>query len=167
MGCEPVLSLAATPDEAVSIKCTVVDKLCLWLLGAVDVCELYYWPARVFSRASCRCSSFDLSLGSSDMIDLRLWDALSRWCWSWRVVTHPMCLPILLDWALQIMYVYDKLLFIISSSGMVAMLGTKGAGPSKLWYKLRCLMALLWVSGHISAIDHSPTFRCLNIINNY
>ena len=26
MGCEPVLNLAATPDEAVSIICTVVDK---------------------------------------------------------------------------------------------------------------------------------------------
>jgi hypothetical protein len=26
MGCEPVLNLAATPNEAVSIICTVVDK---------------------------------------------------------------------------------------------------------------------------------------------
>jgi hypothetical protein len=43
-----------------------------------------------------------------------------------------MCMPILLDWALQLMYVYDQLLVIISSSGMVAMLGM-GAGPSKLW----------------------------------
>ena len=33
MGCEPVLNLAATPEEAVSIICTVVDKtiiLTLW-----------------------------------------------------------------------------------------------------------------------------------------
>ncbi len=33
MGCEPVLKLAATPDEAVSIMCTVVNKtilLTLW-----------------------------------------------------------------------------------------------------------------------------------------
>jgi hypothetical protein len=33
MGCEPVLNLAATPDEAVSILCTIVDKtilLTLW-----------------------------------------------------------------------------------------------------------------------------------------
>jgi hypothetical protein len=37
-----------------------------------------------------------------------------------------------LDWALQLMYVYDQLLIVISSSGMVAMLGM-GAGPSKLW----------------------------------
>jgi hypothetical protein len=26
MGCEPILNLVATPDEAVSIICTVVDK---------------------------------------------------------------------------------------------------------------------------------------------
>ncbi len=26
MGCEPILNLAATPDEAMSIICTVVDK---------------------------------------------------------------------------------------------------------------------------------------------
>jgi hypothetical protein len=33
MVCEPVLNLAATPDEAVSIICTVIDKtilLTLW-----------------------------------------------------------------------------------------------------------------------------------------
>jgi hypothetical protein len=33
MGCEPVLNLSATPDEAVSITCTIVDKtilLTLW-----------------------------------------------------------------------------------------------------------------------------------------
>ncbi len=26
MGCEPILNLAATPDEAVSIICTVIDQ---------------------------------------------------------------------------------------------------------------------------------------------
>ncbi len=26
MGCEPILNLAVTPDEAVSIICTIVDK---------------------------------------------------------------------------------------------------------------------------------------------
>jgi hypothetical protein len=51
---------------------------------------------------------------------------------SWRVFTHPMCMLFFLDWALQLMYVYDQLLIVISSSGMVAMLGTMGAGPSKL-----------------------------------
>ncbi len=78
MGCEPVLNLAATPEEAVSIICTVVDKT-----GLLTLCgKLMYlsyttdWP--VFSRASCRCSSYILSLGSFDMVDLRLWDALSK-----------------------------------------------------------------------------------------
>jgi hypothetical protein len=42
MGCEPVLNLAATPDEAVSIICTVVDKTIPSTLGEVDLCELYY-----------------------------------------------------------------------------------------------------------------------------
>jgi hypothetical protein len=78
MGCEPVLNLAATPGEAMSIACTVVDKTIL-----LTLCEkLMYvsytadWP--VFSRASHRCSSYNLSLGSFDMVDLRLWHALSK-----------------------------------------------------------------------------------------
>jgi hypothetical protein len=37
-----------------------------------------------------------------------------------------------LDWAHQLMYVHDQLLIIISSSGMLAMLGM-GAGTSELW----------------------------------
>ncbi len=36
------------------------------------------------------------------------------------------------DWALQLMYVHDQLLIVVSSSGVVAMLGM-GAGPSKIW----------------------------------
>ena len=36
------------------------------------------------------------------------------------------------DWAHQLMYVYDQLLIIISSSGMFAIAGI-GSGPSKLW----------------------------------
>ncbi len=55
-------------------------------------------------RASRRCSSFDLSLGSFVMVDLCLWDAFSRWRCSWRVHSHPMWKSILLDWALQLMY---------------------------------------------------------------
>ncbi len=46
-----------------------------------------------FSRVSCRCSSYNLSLGSFDMVDLRLWDVLSRWHSSWRVFTLLMCMP--------------------------------------------------------------------------
>jgi hypothetical protein len=33
--------------------------------------------------------------------------------------TPPMCIPILLDWAHQLMYVHDQLLIDISSSGML------------------------------------------------
>jgi hypothetical protein len=39
---------------------------------------------------------------------------------------------IFFDWALQLMYVHNQLMIVISSSSMVATLGM-GAGPSKLW----------------------------------
>jgi hypothetical protein len=42
MGCEPVLNLAATPDEAVSIISTFVDKTIPSTFREIDVCELYY-----------------------------------------------------------------------------------------------------------------------------
>ncbi len=38
----------------------------------------------------------------------------------------------LYNWIIQLMYVCDHLLIVISSSGMSAMLGM-GTGPSKLW----------------------------------
>jgi len=41
MDCEPVLNLAATPDEVVSIICTFVEKTIPSTFGEVDVCELY------------------------------------------------------------------------------------------------------------------------------
>jgi hypothetical protein len=43
-----------------------------------------------------------------------------------------MRMPILLDWALQVMYVSGPFVIVISSSGMVATLGM-GAESSKLW----------------------------------
>jgi hypothetical protein len=42
MGCEPVLNLAATHDEAVRIICTFFDKTILSTLGKVDIWELHY-----------------------------------------------------------------------------------------------------------------------------
>ncbi len=78
MGCEPVLNLAATPDKAVSIICTLVDKTILLTFWGKLMYVSYTTDQPVFSRASCRCSSYNLSLGSFDMVDLRLWDALSR-----------------------------------------------------------------------------------------
>ncbi len=78
MGCEPVLNLGATPDEAVSIKCTIVNKNILLTLWGKLMYVSYTtdWP--VFSKISRRCPSYTMSLGSFDMVDLRLWDALSR-----------------------------------------------------------------------------------------
>ncbi len=88
----------------------------------VDVWELYYWPAMVFSRSSRRCTSFDLSLGSFDMIDLCLWDAQSRWRHFLESFHYSNVHDNCLDWALQLMYVCDQLLIVTSSSGMVASL---------------------------------------------
>jgi hypothetical protein len=94
MGCEPVLNLAAIPDEAVSIICTIINKIILLTLWGKLVYVSYTTDQPVFSRASCRCSSYNLSLGSFDMVALCLWDALSRWRSSWIVFTCPMCKPI-------------------------------------------------------------------------
>jgi hypothetical protein len=40
--CEPVLKLAATLEEAVSIICTFVKKTIPSNFGEVDVCKQYY-----------------------------------------------------------------------------------------------------------------------------
>jgi hypothetical protein len=40
MGCEPVLILTGTPDEAVSIICTIVDKTVPSTFEEFDVSEL-------------------------------------------------------------------------------------------------------------------------------
>ncbi len=69
MGCEPVLNLAATLDEAMSIICTLVDKTILLTLCGKLMCVNYTTDRPVFSRASHRCSSYNLSLGSFYMVD--------------------------------------------------------------------------------------------------
>jgi hypothetical protein len=63
MGCEPVLNLAASPDEAVSVICTVVDKTILLTLWGKLMYVSYTTDRPVFSRASHRFSSYNLSLG--------------------------------------------------------------------------------------------------------
>jgi hypothetical protein len=78
MGCEPVFNLAATPYVAVSIICTIVDKTILQTLWGKLMYVSYTTDRPVFRRASRRCSSYNLSLSSFDMVDLRSWDALSR-----------------------------------------------------------------------------------------
>ncbi len=40
-GCEPILNLEATPDEAVSIICTVVKKTILLTLWGKLMCVSY------------------------------------------------------------------------------------------------------------------------------
>ncbi len=112
--------------------------------GKVDVCELYYWPARVFSRASRRCSSLNLSVGSLTWLTYAPWDVLSRWHCSCRVSTL-QCAYHFFDWALQLIYVHNQFLIVISSSSMLAMLGM-AAGSSKLWKQLRCYMMAFTVS---------------------
>jgi hypothetical protein len=65
---------------------------------------------------------------------------------------------IFFDWAHQLMYVHDQLLIVISSSGMLVLLGT-GSGPSKLWEKLWCYDGFYSDSwGRSSSIDHCQTF---------
>jgi hypothetical protein len=73
--CEPTLNLAAIPDEAVSIICTVPNKTILLTLWGKLMYVSYSTDRPVFSRASRKCSSYNLSMGSVDMVDLRLWDA--------------------------------------------------------------------------------------------
>ncbi len=99
------------------------ESWCMWAILLIGQCSVRH-PADALDN---------LFLGSFDMVDLRLWDALSRWRSSRRIYTCPMCMPIIfLTWAHQLMYVHDQLLIVISSSGTFTMLGI-GSGPSKLW----------------------------------
>ncbi len=124
--------LVATPDEAVSIICTVVSKTILQTLWGKLMYVSYTTDRPVFSRASCRCSSYNLPLGSL----------------TWLTYTYGMLCQddvapgefLLIQCACQLFFglgtsthvCYDQLLIVISSSGMFAMLGI-GSGPSKLW----------------------------------
>jgi hypothetical protein len=101
-------------------------------LRKADLCELYYWSASV-------------SVGhhAGALAIICHWVLLTWFTYAYGMLcqddiapgeffTPPMCIPIVLDWAHQIMYAHDQLLILISSSGMLAMLGI-GSGPSKLW----------------------------------
>ena len=163
MGCEPVLNLAATPNEAVCIICTVVNKTILLTLWGKLMYVSYTTDQPVFSRASCRCSSYNLSLGSFDMVDLCLWDALSKWHSSWRVFTCPMCMPIIfwtghinscMSWSITDRYIIKWHL-------------------CHAWYWFWTIKALVeavvlwWLCsnsrGHISSVDHCQTFSVFMI----
>ncbi len=121
MGYEPTLNLAATPDEAVSIICTVVNKTILLTLWGKLMYVSYTTDRPVFSRASHRCSSYNLSLGFFYMVDFCLWDACQDDVAPGKLLIQCAC-QFFLDWAHQLMYVHDQLMIVISSSGMLAML---------------------------------------------
>ncbi len=114
-------------------NCTVVDKtIPSTFFGEVDVCELYYWPARVFSRASWRCSSLNLSVASFNMVDLRFMGC----------VVKMMSLPgefLLLQCACQLFGLGTSTHVCLQSSTdhyIIKLHGSwlgMGAGPSKLW----------------------------------
>ncbi len=87
VGCKPVLNLAATPDEAVSIICTVcwqnytfnllVRSWCIWAILLL---------AMVFSRASRRCFSLNFVCGFFNMVDLRFTGCVVKRHCSWRIL---------------------------------------------------------------------------------
>ncbi len=66
------------------------------------------------------------------MVDLRSMGCAVKMTSLLENFDSPMCMPFFFDWALQLMYVHNQFLIVISSSGMLAMLGM-GAGPTKLW----------------------------------
>jgi hypothetical protein len=165
VGCEPVLNLVATPDKAVSIICTIADKIPLtsgrsWCMWAILL------TSQGLQLASCRCTSFDLSLASFDIVDLCIWAALSRhidprkflliqctclFCWTGHFDTFMFKINY---WLLYHQVAWQPCL--------VWVLDHQSFGRSWGVWWLYCESP-----GHSSAIDHSQTFRCLNIINNY
>jgi hypothetical protein len=77
MGCEPVIDLVATPDEAVSIICTFVDKTILLTFWGKLMYVSYTtdWPGVSVGHPVAALAIICLWV---DMIDSRLWDAQSR-----------------------------------------------------------------------------------------
>ncbi len=77
-----------------------------------------------------------------------------------------MCMPILLDWALQLMYVMINYWSLYCQVAcwpcLIWMLDHQSFGKSWGVWWLYCESP-----GHSSTADHSQTFRCLNIVNNY
>ncbi len=82
MGCEPVLNLAATPDDAVSIICNFVDKSIPSTLGEVDVWAITDRPSVSVGHYA---DALDIIIicGFFGMVDLCSYDALSIWRHSW------------------------------------------------------------------------------------
>ncbi len=124
------------------------ESWCMWAIILIGQC---------FSRTPRRCSSYNPSLGSFNMVDLRLWDALSRWH-SWRVFTPPMCMPIIF-WTGHI----NSCMFMINYDCYIIK-----RHVSHAWCRFWAIKALVeaevlwWLysdsRGHSSSIDHCQTF---------
>ncbi len=95
MGCEPILNLAATPDEAVSIICTILDK----------TIPSTFWEKLINGSYTNdhRRSSVGHLIGAIALICLWVlltwltyaYGMLSQYdIASWRVFSTPMCMPI-------------------------------------------------------------------------
>ncbi len=98
------------------------------------------------------------------MVDLSLWDAISRWRSSWRVFTCPMCMPIICfglgtsthacSWSITDFYIIKRHI-------------------SHAWYWFWTIKALVeavvvwWhysnSQGHSSSVDHCQTFSVFMI----
>ena len=97
MGCEPILKLAATPDEAVSIIYTVVDK----------TIPSTFWEKLMYVSYATDRPGFSVGHPVGALALICLWVLLTWSTYtygmlsqddfaSWRVFTTPMCMPI--DW---------------------------------------------------------------------
>ncbi len=105
IGCEPVLNLAATPDEAVSIVCTIVDKTILLILWGKLMYVSYTtdWPISVGHIAGA-------------LAIICLWVLLKWLTYAYGMLCQDDVAPVevlliqcarqlFLDWAHQLMYV--------------------------------------------------------------
>jgi hypothetical protein len=129
MGCEPVLNLVATPDEAVSIICTIVNKLYFKLYGES-------WCILLIGQCSVGHLAGALAI-------ICFWVLLTWLTYAYGMLCQDDVSPrefLLIQCACQLFLglgtsthvCHDQLLIVISSSGMFAMIGI-GSGPSKLW----------------------------------
>ncbi len=116
-----------------------------------------------FSRASCRCSSYNYSLGSFYMVDLCLRDVKSRWRGSWRVITSPMCMPNVFG--------FGTSNHVCSWSIIDCFIIKRHVSHAWCWFwTIKALVeaeVLWWLHsnlwGHSSFIDHCQTFSVFKI----
>ncbi len=105
--------------------------------------------------------------GFFNMVDLCSMRCVVKRHHSWRISTLQCACQFLIGLGTSTHVCSQSILIVISSSGMFAMLSI-GAGPSKLWQKLRCNMMFFYCESrvHSSAVDHSQTLVLL-LTSNY